>query len=89
MGLVVEGWLSVSCFSATAGSGDQYEAPVFGFVFVDFLSDLLDFVGALRGFVTALRWTLVASLGAALWSSGALVVGMEPSRAERLSDILE
>lgn len=54
-----------------------------------FLSDLLDFAGALRGFVTALRWTLVASLGAAFCSSGVLMVGMEPSLAERLSDILE
>lgn len=61
---------------------------MFAFVFVGSLTNFLDFVGALRGFVTALFWTLVASFGAELCSNGVLMVGIEPSRAERLSDIL-
>lgn len=40
----------------------------------------------LRGFVTALFCTLVI-LGAEL-CAGALIVGMEPNRADRLSDML-
>jgi len=83
-GLVAE--LGVE-LSRAGGSGDQYELPEsVGVLTVAFGAAFL--VGeVLRGFVTPLFCTLVI-LGAEL-CTGALMVGMAPNRADRLSDMLD
>lgn len=84
--------LSVTCLSKpllmspVGGSGDQYEAPVFAGSASVALDAVFLAVEALRGLVMPLLCTRVA-FGAAV-CSGALMVGMEPSRADRRRDIL-
>lgn len=83
--------LSVACLlskpgaesPAAGGSGDQYELPDFAGAF----GGVFLIVEALRGLVTALCCTLVTF--GAVFGSGALMVGMVPSRADRLSDIVD
>lgn len=70
--------------SPVGGSGDQYEAPVLAGDSPVALGAAFLAAEALRGLVMPLLCTRV--IGAAV-CSGVLMVGMEPSRADRRRDI--